>query len=225
MFAALGFSLHASPSQAAFHFKRLMKTLDWNPLDYLGTTMYNQWQKALADEEERRAKRERRREVRRKRKEEQLLNLHIEIENEYRRKNERHNNNNESDESPKNQGKTDEVDEPVISESQGGKKKIGIERRIKLFNRFARPVRRTVSQERLKDMENQELATTEHEPATRRRSTGIHFSPSMPAISTVFAGEDTGIVAIDIPLTNNNETDSASSIGSHNETYKAGIII
>jgi len=218
VFAALGFSLHASPAQVAFHFKRLMKTLEWNPLDYLGKTMYGQWQKALGDEEERRAKRERRHEARRKRKEEKLLNLHIEIEQEYRRKNERHPSS-DNETTPK---KSKEKESPA--ENQTAKKKIGIERRIKLFNRFARPVKRSVSQERMADMQNTDrLAATAHEPAPRRRSTGIHFSPSMPAISSAFSVE-TGITAIDVPL-QSNDSDGASSIGSQNESYKAGIII
>ena len=44
VFAALGFSLHATPSQISFHYRRLMKSLEWGPLTYLGSTMYNQWQ-------------------------------------------------------------------------------------------------------------------------------------------------------------------------------------
>lgn len=59
VFVALRFSLHASPSDVSFHFKRFMKTLEWNTVDYLSTIMYSQWQDALVDDEERRAKRER----------------------------------------------------------------------------------------------------------------------------------------------------------------------
>ena len=225
VFAALGFSLHADPLHVAFHFKRLMKTLEWNPLDYLGPTMYSQWQKSLADEEERRAKRERRHEARRKQKEAQLLNLHIEIENEYRRKSERRNSNDSDSKTPKSKFKKVEHDgEPVTVDSQVVTKlKSGIERRIKLFNRFARPVRRTVSQERIAEAENQHLVANAGEPVVRRRSTGIHFSPSMPAMSTTLS-EDHGIVAINVPFTNI-DTDGASSMGSQNENYNAGIII
>lgn len=56
-----------------------MKTLEWNPRHYLGSTMFHQWQDALDFEEERNKKRERRKEKKRRRKEEQLLNLHIEL--------------------------------------------------------------------------------------------------------------------------------------------------
>ena len=79
VFAALGFSLHAKPSQVSFHFKRLMKTLEWNPRHYLGSTMFNQWQDALDFEEKHSKKRERRKEKKQRRKEEQLLNLHLEL--------------------------------------------------------------------------------------------------------------------------------------------------
>ncbi|CAB9498317.1 Cyclin [Seminavis robusta] len=72
VFAALRFSLHATPSQVAFHFKRLMKTLEWNPGDYLGSVMYEQWQDALAKEEQHNLAREKRRERRRLRKERRL---------------------------------------------------------------------------------------------------------------------------------------------------------
>jgi Cyclin, N-terminal domain len=54
VFAALRFSLDATPSQVAFHFKRLLKTLEWNAAAYLGATMYQQWQDVLALEEEER---------------------------------------------------------------------------------------------------------------------------------------------------------------------------
>ena len=188
--------------------------------------MYSQWHKALAEEEERRAKRERKHEAQRKRKEAQLLNLHIEIENEYRRKSERRNSSDSGESLPKNKISKNQYDvEPATVDSQqvAAKKKAGTERRIKLFNRFARPVRRTVSQERIAEAENQHLVANAGEPVVRRRSTGIHFSPSMPAMSTTLS-EDHGIVAIDVPFTNI-DTDGASSMGSQNENYNAGIII
>ena len=85
VFAALNFSLDASPSQISFHFKRLMKTLEWNALNYLGSTMYNQWQDALADEEERRLKRERRRDASRKNNEDRIRSFHFQFRNEQSR--------------------------------------------------------------------------------------------------------------------------------------------
>lgn len=208
VFAALGFSLDATPSQIAFHFKRLMKTLEWSPLDYLGSAMYSQWQDVLADEEERRVKRERRLEVSRKQKEERLLTLHIEIENEVRkRKTERQTSDGCSSDDAKKK--------PSDSSLMSPKKKVGQERRMKLFNRFA--MRRSVSTERLS--ERGRLLETSAADHHRSVSTGrLSQSPSMPTISTAFS--DTGIVAIDIPDTNNDS--DASSIGvQHDE----GIII
>jgi Cyclin, N-terminal domain len=203
VFAALGFSLDATPSQVAFHFKRLMKTLEWSPLDYLGSAMYVQWQEVLADEEERRVKREKRLESRRKRKGERLLNLHIEIENEVlRRKTERHTTSGggSSDEGQKKPSESDLL--PLKSPTKKGV----TDRRIKLFNRFA--MRRSVSQERLSDRGRQAVSVTVQR--SRSGSTGrLPLSPSMPTLSTAFS--DTGIVAIDIPEINNDS--DASSIG------------
>ena len=49
-----------------------MKTLEWNPARYLGTEMFEQWQIALATEEERSAARKKRREKRHVRKQRRL---------------------------------------------------------------------------------------------------------------------------------------------------------
>lgn len=67
--------MHATPSQVAFHFKRLMKTLEWGQLAYLGSEMYNQWQDCLEEEALRREEREKRQEMRRDRQEGKLLKL------------------------------------------------------------------------------------------------------------------------------------------------------
>ena len=81
VFAALQFRLHATPSQVAFHFKRLLKTLDWNPVTYLGDEMYLYWQQALAREEYLRQERKTRREVRHQKKEqEKIVHLKRELE-------------------------------------------------------------------------------------------------------------------------------------------------
>eukprot|EP00934_Nitzschia_sp_Nitz4_P008187 Nitzschia sp. Nitz4//scaffold10_size219509//137407//140157//NITZ4_001441-RA/size219509-processed-gene-0.85-mRNA-1//1//CDS//3329532959//8177//frame0 len=69
VFAALQFRLHAKPSQVAFHYKRLLKVLGWNPRGHLGDEVYGHWQDALAQEEYLRTEREERREARRQRKE------------------------------------------------------------------------------------------------------------------------------------------------------------
>jgi hypothetical protein len=218
VFAALGFDLHTTPSQVAFHFKRLMKTLEWNPHDYLGSTMYNQWQEALADEEERRIKRERRQETKRKRKQERLLNLHIEIENEViRRKNERRES--VSDEEPHVKEIQTEATESTGKEDlqASAPTKSKLKKGIKLFNPFG--MKRSASQERFTDRMQSAMV---HQP-TRRRSSGaggMTLSPSMPAIATAFS--DTGIVAIDIPDTEELDT---SSIASQNGSYSDGIVV
>lgn len=80
---ALQFSLHSSPSEVAFHFKRLMKALEWSPMNYLGTEMYEQWQACLIDEKIRKEKRKYRR---MQKKEKTLLNLQKELSTSSRRK-------------------------------------------------------------------------------------------------------------------------------------------
>mmetsp|Transcript_22454 Transcript_22454/g.62544 ORF Transcript_22454/g.62544 Transcript_22454/m.62544 type:complete len:296 (-) Transcript_22454:2226-3113(-) len=81
VFAALQFRLTAKPSDVAFHFKRLMKTLGSNSQRYLGPQVYGYWQQTLAEEEFRRQEREARAEARRQRKEKKKLEqLHREIE-------------------------------------------------------------------------------------------------------------------------------------------------
>lgn len=214
VFAALGFSLDATPSQVAFHFKRLMKTLEWSPLDYLGSAMYSQWQEALADEEERRVKRERRLDVRRQQTEEQLLNFRIEIGNEVLRRKTAERQTSSSGASDDGQKQQKLAD--LLPPKSPMKKVVGTsERRMKLFNRFG--MRRSISQERLSEREGRLMTpATDHQ---RSGSTGrLPLSPSMPTIATAFS--DTGIVAIDIP--DINDDSDASSIGlQHDE----GIII
>lgn len=75
VFAALDFRLQASPSQVSFHFKRLMKSLHWNSVDYLNKEMYVYWQEALEDEENRGRQHVRRRELREKLKDQRILKL------------------------------------------------------------------------------------------------------------------------------------------------------
>lgn len=64
VFAALQFRLHVKPSHVAFHFKRLLKAMDWNPRAYLGPQMYAYWMDALAAEEYFKIQRQERREAR-----------------------------------------------------------------------------------------------------------------------------------------------------------------
>ncbi len=79
VFAALGFKLHATPSQVSFHFKRLAKTLEYSTRDYLGKEMYEQWQTALMEEAIRNDEKQQRHEERQRRKEEKLLELQHEL--------------------------------------------------------------------------------------------------------------------------------------------------
>jgi hypothetical protein len=58
VFAALQFRLHAKLSQMAFHFKRLLKAMHWNPRAYLGPQMYSYWIDSLSKEEFQRHERE-----------------------------------------------------------------------------------------------------------------------------------------------------------------------
>lgn len=233
VFSALGFSLHASPSQVTFHFKRLMRTLEWNPLEYLGSEMYGQWQDALSDEEERRQERERRRELARLRKEERLLSLHLELENKVLRRN-----NEKDDQSIVTSGKDDESSKQTPEKV---KKPPSIKGRMKLLSslsslpRFGRPIRRTSSQSQIH--ENFHSITEPHERSNiqgrqhRRSNSGSRLleslrsvdetqprgasrlptSPSMPLLHTIPVSA--GIVAIDIPELAGDGSD-ASSIGS-----------
>ncbi len=73
VFAALQFRLKAKPSDVAFHFRRLMKTLGYDPRRYLGSQVYGFWQEALAEEEFRRQEWEARVQTQRDRKEKKKL--------------------------------------------------------------------------------------------------------------------------------------------------------
>ncbi len=72
-FQALGFSLTATPSQVAFHFKRLLKVLEWDARAYLGSEMYQQWQDVLKDDSLRKERRKVRKERRIKQNELKLM--------------------------------------------------------------------------------------------------------------------------------------------------------
>jgi hypothetical protein len=76
VFAALQFRLHARPSHVAFHFRRLIKSMGWDPLLYLGTEMFGYWQQSLALEEYQRIDRAKRQKIRQQRKEEEKL-IHL----------------------------------------------------------------------------------------------------------------------------------------------------
>merc|ERR1719232_1037201 len=79
VFAALTFRLNPNTLQVSFHFKRFMKVLEKNPLLYLGSEMYSQWQQALREDLLREERREKRRERRRRIKERKVMKLQREF--------------------------------------------------------------------------------------------------------------------------------------------------
>lgn len=188
VFAALSFSLHAPPSQVAFHFRRLMKTLERNPRTYLGDTMFDQWQDALADEEERRKERAKRRERRRRKKEGFLLNLHIEMQNDAIRRKEQ-----EDIQERGHEGGKQGPSKPPTSQfkEKATVKKAG----IKLFQRLG--LRRSISQENVGEPM---LSETEH-TSKRKVVVGMTLSPSMPLLRPAAPNipSRNEIIAIDIP--------------------------
>jgi hypothetical protein len=77
VFVALEFNLHASPSQVAFHFKRLMKNLERRPLTYLGPVMFEQWCDCLDADARRKEKKEKKKERMREKKNQKLIELEL----------------------------------------------------------------------------------------------------------------------------------------------------
>jgi len=73
VFTALGFSLTATPLQVSFHFKRLLKVLEWDARSYLGSEMYQQWQDVLKEDSLRKERRKARKERRIKQNERKLM--------------------------------------------------------------------------------------------------------------------------------------------------------
>lgn len=74
-FVALEFKTHASPSQVAFHFRRLMRSLEKDSARYLGHEMWSQWQEALKNDAIRENRREARRRKKKERSERKILRL------------------------------------------------------------------------------------------------------------------------------------------------------
>lgn len=193
VFAALGFKLHVSPSHVAFHFRRLMKILEWTPRTYLGNSMYEQWQDALADEEQRRVDRARRRERRRLKKESMILNLRLELENQARR----------------TTGVSDnevtaldqsQVSGPEVRLEKGGKKS-----GLKLFQRFG--LKRSFSTENLR----KQVVPITRSTTQRDNGRGLSSSPSMPILPSTKQES----VAIDVPFPE--EAEMEESAGSRED--------
>jgi hypothetical protein len=218
VFAALGFSLLAEPSQVAFHFKRFMKTLEQNPRSYLGEEMYEQWQESLVEEEFRRQERERRHEIRRQQKEQELMNLHMELENDRMR---RHN---EHDDAISGDGLSEEiVSLPPLADarrkslepSPGKLKKSG----IGILHRLG--MRRTASSEAVNllavhsEHQNRLSSLSGH---TKRSGASdmaaLPHSPSLPNITNAYPTVSPGAYSIDVPLGGPDSRSDTSSIGS-----------
>jgi len=89
VFAALRFSLHARSSHVAFHFKRLMKSLEWLPLDYLGSEMYDQWQEALKEEFAHHGLKQQKKGMKQKQKEKKLMKLERELQKQQKKADDR----------------------------------------------------------------------------------------------------------------------------------------
>ena len=177
VFAALGFSLHEKPSHVAFHYKRLMKNLDWNPRKYLGEVMYDQWQSALEDEEERRRERQKRKDKLQRRKEERIINLRIEMEKEvFRQKTE----NTMIDEGG---GNDTDVEGAELSALDTSGKDETLPRRPR--GRLLRRFRRMSSKSSILASDNNASDVEQQRQSGRGpKRSGMHFSPSMPSLAT-----------------------------------------
>ena len=77
VFVALEFKLHATPVQVAFHFKRLMKSLERRPLSYLGPVMYRQWEDTFDEYISGRERKKQRKEDRHEEKTQKLIMLQL----------------------------------------------------------------------------------------------------------------------------------------------------
>ena len=193
VFAALQFRLHAKPSQVTFHFKRLLKSLEWNPGTYLGSQMYAYWQEALVREEYLRQEREKRREVRQQKKEEKKL-LQLQREFEAAKRREKGTNRSESNEEEAEED--EEVPLAPASEStefklppHSPKSMISPKRgrqstRMGFLHRFG-GAKRAMSSDKLA----QELKLAEDKDSSQK---GIPKSPSMPVLHASFTEGNIG---------------------------------
>jgi hypothetical protein len=227
VFAALGFSLLAEPSQVAFHFKRFMKTLELNPRRYLGEEMYDQWQEALHDEEFRRQEREHRHEMRRQQKEQELMNLHLELEKDRMRRLSEHDDalsgDGISEEMASHRQVADNSRRQSLDPSPGKLKKPG----IGILHRLG--MRRTASSEaihllavqsehqhRLASLSSHVRREGGNDPA------GLSHSPSLPNIANAFPTASPGSYSIDVPRGDPDSRSDTSSIGSADENENRG---
>lgn len=216
VFAALGFSLHANPSHVAFHFRRMLKTLEWNVRDYLGRDMHDQWLRALEVEEDRQRERDKRKERKRREREERILNLRIEIENEViRRKTEEREEKNLA-----TAGELSDVPASPTAHHHEPCKRAGGANVPKVKSggmRFLSRMRRVTSSGKVTELVAQ--SNSEHAEKNRRGSghAGFHLSPSLPALSSMVPqtsslphADEPKCIAIDIPVSQQTSHDDRS---------------
>lgn len=196
---ALGFDLHTTPSQVAFHFKRMMKVLEWSPLSYLGPEMYSQWQDTLDDEELRREAQKKREERRLERKDRKLLQLQrerLQQENDAKQR--------DSDADTLSE-KAPLIDDAEVKDIEGDQppspsRASSVVRKMTAMGFLHRLAhKRNADTTNITKFEDR-MALTEHNSAygvPKNRQAGILRSPSLPAIADL-VDANTDNVAIDV---------------------------
>jgi len=216
VFAALGFQLHATPSQVEFHFRRLMKVLGWNALGYLGHEMYTQWQDCLEDVEDRETERGTRRDARREQKERKLLKL--ELQRQIQEKEWEDEDDDEHREHDKDQESHQGSQESTGSPTAKPRQQTGP---LKLLYRFTSSLARPSAMERIPSSDR--LAFSSHDTSRRRSITRPASMPYMAGISQSAHGSPgRPHVAIDI-----NEEGAGRDLSVNSLTYdeEEGIIM
>ena len=211
VFAALGFSLHANPSHVASHFKRMMKSLEWNVRDYLSRDMHEHWLRALDVEEDRQRERDKRKERKRREREERILNLRIEIENEViRRKTEER-----EEKKMVTAGELRDAPASPGAPLDDRRKKSGGANVAKVKSggmRFLSRMRRVTSSGKVAELAAQ--SNSEHAEKRRRGSghAGVHLSPSLPALASMLTeiNKEPDSLAIDISVSQHSAHDDQS---------------
>jgi hypothetical protein len=240
VFAALQFRLHAKPSQVAFHYKQLLKSLGWNPRTYLGAEMHGYYQEELAREEYLRVEREARREARQQKKERtKILQLQREIESANRREimmsatTIRAETNTVGNDDTKDLSRTHKSSRrtarsslPAALTTTGSSPKKAAVRQVSriggILNRFS-GAKRAMSSDKL-------ASQAQHQQQTEESLPQIPMSPSMPVIAGAFSninielGDD---FAVDIHAGANEgaKVDDCGSDQSVRDSEEGGIMI
>lgn len=212
VFAALGFRLHASPSQVEFHFRRILKVLGWNGVAYIGPEMYEQWQDVVEAEVRRTQERESKREIRRKNKERKLLKLELQLQKEEKEWEEE-----EAAAENENENENENEKEEIRNSSRRSRQKTTAMKLLKSFTNLARPhpAERFPIHDR--------LVLTSHE-APRRRT--IIRSPSMPFMTNGQSSPNASNDARQPPNTNFSQDHIVIDIptGAHSRDSSVGML-